>query len=122
MKQSKLVVFLSLFFHLIHCQHARLRVAPPLPKSCQMENHKQCEKDKHEFLEKIKTSEKTTKEIHQTYFLGGLLPREYKIQESKYCPDSGIYEILQYYTFEDALFEQLTAFIYSPRTVRITCY
>lgn len=122
MKLFNLFNTLFIILFLLNCQHARLRVSPPLPKSCQSENQKQCEKDKIEFQEKLKSSEKSFKEIHQVYYLGGLFPRKYEIQESKYCPDSGIYEILQYYTFKDALFEQLTVFIYSPRTVRITCY
>ncbi len=105
-----------------HCQHARLLIAKPLPKTCQAEDSKSCEKDKILLENKIKNSERKTYEVNQKYYLGGLFPRKYELNESTFCPESGIYEILQYYTFKDALYEQLTGFIYSPRTVRITCY
>jgi hypothetical protein len=107
---------------LLQCQHARLRIARPLPQSCQISDVKTCEKDKLLLESKINSLDKKTFEVHQTYYLGGLIPRRYEMNESTYCPHTGIYEILQYYTFKDALFEQLTAFIYSPRTVKITCY
>jgi|JI9StandDraft_2_1071091.scaffolds.fasta_scaffold37086_2 hypothetical protein len=114
-----LILAMTLLFG---CQHARLRIAQPLPKSCQAGDIKLCEKDKLNLENKLKNSERKIHEVHQKYYLGGLFPRKYELNESSFCPDSGIYEILQYYTFKDALLEQLTAFIYSPRTVRITCH
>lgn len=114
------LILIIIFPFAFYCQHARLRIAAPLPKGCQIGENKKCE------IEKIplesKNPIKKTFEINQKYYFGGLFPRKYELNESSYCKDSGIYEILQYYTFKDALLEQLTAFIYSPRTVRITCY
>lgn len=121
-KRFVITIFILAIFLFFGCQHARLRIAQPLPKSCLAGDNKLCEKDKSNLENKFKNSERKIYEVHQKYFLGGLLPRKYELNESTYCPESGIYEILQYYTFKDALLEQLTAFIYSPRTVRISCH
>lgn len=105
----------------ISCQHARIQVAAPLPASCQNSNSKQCEQDKLALVDPQKIPTNKIFEVHHNYYLGGLFPRKFVIKESTFCQETGIREIHQLYTFMDGILEQLTAFIYSPRTVRITC-
>lgn len=109
----------------ISCQHARIRIPPPLPDECKPWNDKNLEPT---CLEKRKELENeweviptNVKEYEQKYYFWGLKPSDiyYKLDEE--CPN-GVKEIYQFSTFKDAVYEQLTLGLYSPRTLRLTCY
>lgn len=97
---------------LLYCQHARVELPPPASASCK----------KNDCTASLQTDSGKSLSFQHKYYFGGLIPRKYEIKESEVCPGTGIRQIHQYYTFKDAALEQLTAFIYSPRTVKIICY
>lgn len=105
----RFIIILSL----LYCQHARVELPPPAAGPCKKND---CGSTA------LQTDSGKAQLFHHTYYLGGLIPRKYEIKESEVCPDKGIRQIHQYYTFKDAALEQLTVFIYSPRTVKIICY
>jgi hypothetical protein len=60
------------------------------------------------------------KTLNKNFWLGGMFPRKVEVDATKLCP-SGVYEIDEFYTFKDAALTQLTAGIWVPRTLKITC-
>ncbi len=60
------------------------------------------------------------KTLHHKFWLGGILPRKIEVDATQICP-SGVYEIDEYYRWQDAVLTQVTFGIYVPRTLKITC-
>lgn len=122
---KKALLLFILTVGLFHCQHARIRIPPPLPEECKPWSEKQydptCQEKRQSQKNEWESFPVLVKEYEQKYFFWGLKPSDiyYKLDEE--CPN-GVKEIYQYSTLKDAVYEQLTIGIYSPRTLRLTCY
>lgn len=118
-------IFLSMFLFILNCQHARIRFIPDLPDQCipwSEKNQNEVCQASLEILRNDLVKKKTIeKEFPQIYTYWGFKPEDIKVDLNKECPQ-GVYEIYQYSTFKNAVYEQLTIGFYSPRTLRLTCY
>ena len=108
------------------CQHARVRLGSPEPRECRLGllPRRKCDEIMNARKEKVAKSPETLEKhvIEQEYYLMGLYPDEKVYKAEDFCPGKAIYEVYQYSTFMDGLYEQLTLGIYSPRTLEVTCY
>jgi len=95
MKHLALLTLLILLS--IGCHHARVRLDKETPKT-----------------------KGEVKMIHKRFWLGGMFPRKVEIDATKLC-SSGVYEVDEYYRWQDAVWTQVTLGIYVPRTIKITC-
>ncbi|MBP9889449.1 MAG: hypothetical protein KBF93_24345, partial [Leptospiraceae bacterium] len=94
----KHLAFLTLLILLsVGCHHARVRLDKETPKT-----------------------KGEVKMIHKRFWLGGMFPRKTEIDATKLC-SSGVYEVDEYYRWQDAVWTQVTLGIYVPRTIKITC-
>lgn len=118
--------FLSLLVAIIsfQCQHARIRVAPPVPEECKpWEDKKEeevCKNKWDELIQKRDSIPVVEKEFEHEYYYWGLKPGDIGVRLDKECP-KGVAEIHQYSTFKQGLYEQVTVGFYSPRTLRLVC-
>ena len=60
------------------------------------------------------------KTLHHRFWVGGFFPRKVEVDATTLCP-SGVYEIDEYFRWQDAVLTQLTFGIYVPKTLKITC-
>lgn len=106
------------------CQHARIRVSPPLPSECKPWEEKQMEESciakRQELKAKLESIPTSVKEYEHEYYYWGFKPADYSIQLEKECPN-GVFEIHQYSTFKQGFYEQVTLGFYTPRTLQLTC-
>ncbi len=58
--------------------------------------------------------------LHHNFYLWGLVPSRVTVKGEEICPD-GVAEVYGYSTWTDELFNNLTAGLYCPRSLRITC-
>ncbi len=96
---KQLILLSTLFLFLMNCHHNRVK------------------------LDSENGSGSTAGEVkilYHKFWLGGFLPRKVEVDATKICP-SGVYEIDEYYRWQDAVFTQLTFGIYVPKTLKITC-
>jgi|JI9StandDraft_1071089.scaffolds.fasta_scaffold177554_3 hypothetical protein len=118
-----LILFSISFF--IQCQHARVRLIPDIPNECKPWSEKEFKEVCQDALQSIRNNlskKKTTvKDYSQAYLYWGLRPKTIPIDLTKECP-KGVYEIYQFSSFKNVIYEQLTIGFYSPRTLRLTCY
>ncbi len=107
------------------CQHARIRISPPIPAECkpwaEMQSSPECQAKREVQWKSLEEIPTTVKEYDQIYYYWGLKPNEISLRLDEECPQ-GVYEIHQFSTFQNALYEQLTLGFYSPRTLRLTCF
>lgn len=106
---------------LYSCRHAIVRYPQPVPQVCEKSpDSKECKRSLE--IQAEKASQKgPVHTIRQNYYVFGLFPRDMVLDTSKYC-SAGTKSVHQFYTFSDALFEQLSLLIYSPQTVEVECY
>jgi hypothetical protein len=121
----KYFILLGCLLFLFQCQHARIRLIPSLPEQCIPWSEKQQKEDCQSSLEIIRNdlAKKKTieKEFPQVYTYWGFSPDNIQVDLNKECP-KGVFEIYQYSSLTNAVYEQLTIGFYSPRTLRLTCY
>ena len=119
--------FILISFILItwSCQHARVRIIPDLPRECLPWSEKQQKEVCQESLDIIRNdlAKKKTieKEYPQDYTYWGFRPDDVPVDLNKECP-KGVFEIYQYSTLKNAIYEQFTIGFYSPITLKLTCY
>lgn len=110
-------VVLSLLFpafYFISCQHARVELTPallsPSERRPTLPDDPSIQREKDRVV------------VHQRFYVFGLLPRNVSYDEQMLCPLRGIREIHQFNSISDAVLEQITLGLYSPRTLEIRCY
>ncbi|MCC5814976.1 MAG: hypothetical protein JJT78_09485 [Leptospira sp.] len=125
--KNKLNIFsllASIIIIIFNCQHARIRIAPPLPPECkpftEKEGSDDCIKKREEWQEALNKIPTTVKEYEQVYYYWGLSPSDFDYDLKNECP-KGTYEIHQFSTLKQGVYEQVTLGFYSPRTLRLTC-
>ncbi len=120
---------LSLLVCASACQHARVQIKDSVlavPECATYEadktnNYKQIEcaraKDR---LRAARASAAKPVELGHNFFFWGLYPKQVTLKANEVCP-GGVQEIYAFSTWKDELLDNLTAGIYCPRTIRITC-
>ncbi len=105
------------------CRHARVTLPPPIPKECIGERISQriCEAEKEMAARRRAESQGSVHEIKHTFYVWGFTPSKIEVDTTSLCP-LGVKEIHEYATWMDGLLSEITAGIYMPRTVKITCY
>ena len=111
------------------CQHARIVLPPPAPKAClvpQVNNRAQrlCELMRKRQEDAIAQQDPATRQktvYEQKFYLWGLYPKEMEYAATDMC-SQGVYEIYQYSTWKDSLWQHITIGFMAPRTLEITCY
>lgn len=118
-------ILLSIFLFIINCQHARIRFIPDLPDQCipwsEKNQNEVCQASLEIIRNDLAKKKTVEKEFPQIYTYWGFKPEDIQVDLNKECP-KGVYEIHQYSTLMNAIYEQLTIGFYSPRTLRLTCY
>ncbi|EKR64732.1 hypothetical protein LEP1GSC036_3353 [Leptospira weilii str. 2006001853] len=104
-----------------NCQNVQVSFPQKPLKSCAPPVlRRQCKNDLEERA-RLNAKPHKVHEVPQSFYFWGIVPREYLIDVTGYCPN-GIKEVRQYSTFLDLIYEQLTLGIYSPRTLNLICY
>ncbi|RHX95943.1 hypothetical protein DLM76_02980 [Leptospira yasudae] len=117
-KATIVLLFMGIF---VACQHTRVRFPQDPPKSCLNPSaQRQC-RAALEDRERLNAEPSQMHVIPQSFYFWGMSPKNYPVNAVSYCPN-GVKEAHQYSTFFDALYEQLTLGIYSPRTLDLICY
>jgi hypothetical protein len=121
----KICLLISGIVFFLQCQHARVRLIPDMPKECKPWSEKEYKEVCQDALQSMRNdlNKKKTiiKEYPQVYLYWGLRPKTIAMDLTKECP-KGVYEIYQFSTLKNAIYEQLTIGFYSARTLRLTCY
>ncbi len=113
---------------IISCQHVRVQLKDTtVLRECDAYNNArydqlrrvECERAKERLRERRKKAA-TPADTNYAFYFWGLYPAAVTVKAQEVCPD-GVKEIYAYSTWKDELFANLTAGIYVPRTLRITC-
>ncbi|EMY79354.1 hypothetical protein LEP1GSC060_2440 [Leptospira weilii serovar Ranarum str. ICFT] len=115
-----LITFLILGLSAV-CQNVRVSFPQDPPASCLPPIlRRQCQNDREERT-RLNAQPPRVHVVSQSFYFWGMIPEDHQVDTTGYCPN-GIKEALQYSTFLDSFYEQLTLGVYSPRTLNLICY
>lgn len=122
------LVMLLLVLTSASCQFARVKIDqtrnPPdcrTQKAFSLENCQEIVLDRKTRSENLPEGRVSKNVIKQHFFIGGLYPFEMSYTQKELCPSGKIYDVYQYFSLMDGLYENLSVGLYSPRTLQITC-
>ncbi|EMJ94633.1 Bor/Iss family lipoprotein [Leptospira alstonii] len=125
MSKHNSIVKISILFLILSlypdCQNVRVSFPQNPPVSCRPPIlRRQCQNDREERT-RLNAQPPRVHVVPQPFYFWGMVPEDRQVDMAVYCPN-GIKETLQYSTFLDSLYEQLTLGMYSPRTLNLICY